>query len=181
MKKLTKPSYLEHAQYYEQYLDKLPADTHVLNDLKQQMAVIKFIINNHSAEQLAYRYAPAKWSVIAVLQHCLDVERIFIYRALRFARADKTPLPFFDEDEYAIQADKQHIKPKQLFKEYQTQRAATIVFFNHLTAAQLKQVGIASNANMSVRACAWIILAHTQHHLQVLKERYQINIVPPAK
>jgi hypothetical protein len=41
-----------------------------------------------------------KWTIKDIIQHLIDTERIFSYRAMRISRNDKTPLASFDEDDY---------------------------------------------------------------------------------
>lgn len=178
MKKISPPSHLEHAVYYEKYLPLVNKDDSVLDQLRENFKTIHGVLKELSKEQLQYTYAEGKWTIPDILMHLIDCERVFLYRAMRFSRNDRTPLPFFDEDEYAKQAMASKIPIKKLLTEYASTRKATISFFNNLTAAQLKRVGMASNYNMSVRACVWIICAHEIHHWNVINERYQIN---PAK
>jgi uncharacterized damage-inducible protein DinB len=174
MKKIGFPTELEYAMYYEPYFKLVDKNTSVLDQLKTNAKEITELLKRCSVEQLQYRYAVGKWSIKDILQHLMDVERIFIYRALRFARKDTTPLPFFDENLFAKVANAEAISIKKLLKEYTTCRNATISFFNNMDAAKQKATGIASNYTMSVRACAWIICAHELHHLQIIKERYLV-------
>lgn len=172
MKRIPKPLPTEYAVYYSRYIDQIPETTHILQELKEGAKDFEKQLLSLSEEQLLYRYAEGKWSIKDILQHLIDCERIFMYRALRFSRNDQTPLPFFEEDDYAVaaEADKQSIK--NLLKEFKTVRAATLSFFNNQSQKSLKRTGIASQAAMSVRACAWIICAHEKHHRSIMMERY---------
>ncbi|MBL7764882.1 MAG: DinB family protein [Chitinophagaceae bacterium] len=172
MKKITKPEHTEHALYYEQYIKDVPDDISVLDQLKNNARLLEKQLLNLTESQLTVPYAPEKWCIKDVLQHLIDCERIFAYRALRFARKDREPLPFFDENAFAKAACAKDIPLKKLLKEYKTNRAATIALFNNMNAATLKRAGMASNFTMSVRACAWIICGHELHHWKVMKERY---------
>ena len=104
--------------------------------------------------------------------HLIDGERVFLYRAMRFARNDKSPLPFFDENEFAKQANATAMPIRKILKEYKTTRQATLAFFTNQSAATLKRIGMASNASMSVRACTWIICGHELHHWNIIQDRY---------
>lgn len=172
MKKIQKPEGIEYALFYENYLEKVPADISVQDALKAAAKSVARLYKSLPVDKLLYRYAEGKWSMKDILMHLIDVERVFVYRAMRFARKDRTPLPFFDENEFAKYALADKIPLSKLLKEYMATRAATLAFFNNLNAAQLKSSGIASRAAMSVRACIWIIYAHEQHHLQIIEERY---------
>lgn len=172
MKKITKPFSAEHALYYENYINLVPQNESVLQQLKSNAKQIIALYKSIPENDLLYRYQTDKWSMKDILMHIIDVERVFIYRAMRFARKDKTPLPFFNENEFAIHANADSIKTNNLLKEYQTNRNASIQFLNNLTSQQYKTMGIASNCATSVRACAYIICGHELHHLAVIRERY---------
>jgi uncharacterized damage-inducible protein DinB len=172
MKSIVKPQFMEYARYYEQYLDVVPAELKVLKALKEQAKNLVSLYKAQSEEQLRFAYAEGKWNMKDILMHLIDVERVFVYRAMRFARKDKSPLPFFDENDFAKNAQANNIPLPRLLKEYQSVRAATLAFFNNLQAKQLKETGIAGQASMSVRACVWIIYAHELHHLNIINERY---------
>ncbi|MFT3886091.1 MAG: DinB family protein [Flavobacteriales bacterium] len=140
---------LDHAAAgIHRYMDALPADRH------------------------AYRYAPGKWSVKEVLQHLVDTERIFAYRALRFARNDSTPLPGFDENTYVPEARSDARQLAGILREHDAVRAATIELFRGLDAQGMMRSGIANGKPISVRAIGWTIAGHAMHHLGVLRERY---------
>jgi uncharacterized damage-inducible protein DinB len=172
MKKITKPTDLEYAVYYEPFLQKLPADINVFKELKDNASQIKMLLSSLTEQQLTTPYAADKWTIKDILQHLIDFERVLIYRAMSFARNDKRPIPFFDENEYAKQANASKQPIKKLLKNYKAVRQATLAFFDNQTAATLKRSGIASNYTMSVRACAWIICGHEMHHLNVINEKY---------
>jgi uncharacterized damage-inducible protein DinB len=172
MKKIARPEFTEHAMYYEQYINKIDDSISVLTQMKDNCKLLETLLLSYTDEQLCIPYAPGKWSLKDLLVHIIDCERVFVYRAMRFARNDKSPLPFFDENEFAKEAKANNISIKKLLKEYKTTRQATIAFFNNLPASVLKRHGIASSYPMSVRACAWIIVGHEIHHMNVMKERY---------
>jgi uncharacterized damage-inducible protein DinB len=175
MKHITEPSYLEYAMYYENYIKKVDKTKSVLDQLKFNAKSTVELIKSLSVEQLTTPYAEGKWSIKDIIQHLIDCERVFVYRAMRFARNDKSPLPFFDENNFAVEAKANQIPTSKLIKEFITTRNASITFFNNQSASVLKRIGIASNYNMSVRACAWIICGHELHHIGVIKERYLFN------
>lgn len=172
MKKIARPAENEYALYYDAFLQSLEKDCHVLNTLKQQMQVIEKTLLPLSEAQLNYAYAPGKWTIKDIMQHLIDCERVFVYRAMRFSRNDNTPLPFFDENEFAIQANANDKSIRQLVKEYKTNRLASLAFFSNLSAAQCKRKGIAGSTPTTVRACAWILCGHEKHHWKVIEEKY---------
>jgi hypothetical protein len=175
MKKITKPHYTEHAVYYEPFIAKVSTDISVLDQLKEQQTEVLALLKNTELPWLNRPYAPNKWTILDIVQHLIDCERVFVYRAMRFARNDRSPLPFFDENAFAVEARRNNLHPKRLAKEFKTNRQATLAFFSHLSAAVLKREGIASQFTMSVRASVWIIAGHERHHLDVIRERYPLS------
>jgi uncharacterized damage-inducible protein DinB len=172
VKKIDKPTDIEYAVYYEPFLKKILPSTVILQQLKTNAVHIKTILLALTEEQLNTPYATGKWTIKDILQHLIDFERVLVYRAMSFARNDKRPIPFFDEKEYAKQANATKQPIKKLVKDYKAVRQSTLTFFENQTAASLRRTGIASNYTMSVRACAWIICGHEMHHLDVIQERY---------
>lgn len=172
MKKINKPKDTEYALYYDPYIALVQTDVSVLDQLKTSAKELSALYKSLNPEVLIRPYAEGKWSLKDILMHLIDAERVFVYRAMRFARMDRTPLPFFDENEFAQAAQADKISLPKLLKEYNACRNLTIAFFNNLTAKQTERAGIASQFTMSVRACAWIIMGHELHHRKVIMERY---------
>lgn len=123
-------------------------------------------------DKLEYRYAQGKWTIKEIIQHLMDAERVFSYRALRIARQDETPLPGFEQDDYIqpSQANKRSIE--DLINEFKAIRLSTISLFDSFSNDMLMQLGTASNSPVSVRAIGFIIMGHEIHHCEVIKERY---------
>ncbi len=119
-----------------------------------------------------HRYAPGKWSIKEVVQHVTDSERVFTYRALRFARNDRTPLPGFDENDYAPASDAERRSMDDLLNEAATVRASTIALYRSFTMEMLERRGSANNNTISAHALGWIIAGHAAHHLRIIHQRY---------
>jgi hypothetical protein len=117
-------------------------------------------------------YAENKWTAKQILQHCIDTERIMAYRAMRIARHDVTPLPGFDENSFAANADISHKSLADLLHEFSVLRESSILLFRSLSNAALLREGIASNKPITVLALGFTIVGHPLHHLRVLQERY---------
>jgi len=117
-------------------------------------------------------YAPGKWTVRDVLQHVIDAERIFAYRALRFARRDATILPPFDENEYAVTAGANQRSLHELTDEFFALRASTIALFQSFDTTMLQQEGQTSSGSISVLALGFAIAGHLLHHTAIFEERY---------
>jgi hypothetical protein len=121
-----------------------------------------------------FRYAPDKWSVKELLCHVMDAERIFAYRALRFARHDNTPLPGFEENDYAPRANAEARILRQLAEEMMRLRATTLDLFASFSPEMLEQSGFANNYRISVKNLGFVIAGHESHHRQVLVDRYDL-------
>jgi uncharacterized damage-inducible protein DinB len=172
MKKIGKPVGESFPHYFQRYIDQVPEDGNLVANLKAIQAETKLLINGLSEEKLLYRYAEGKWSIKEILVHIADTERIFTYRALRFARADSTPLPGFNENDYAPHSKADKRKINAILKEMATIRAASLSFIDSLDNKMLKRTGSASNNIMSVKTLVNLIYGHHKHHLNILKERY---------
>jgi uncharacterized damage-inducible protein DinB len=135
---------------------------------KQALDVIRAIPESKGE----FRYAPGKWSIKELLCHMIDVERIFAYRTLRFARNDKTPLSGFEENDYAPEANAHARSIKQIADQMERLRQTTIDLFEGFTPEMLRRKGIANNSELSVVNLGFIIPGHETHHRKVLQERY---------
>jgi uncharacterized damage-inducible protein DinB len=172
MRRIDKPDEGEYAPYAIMYMSLVPDDGRVLDHLEASLAAITDYARSLSEEQLAYRYAPGKWTVKDIIAHLSDGERIFVYRALRFARHDPTELPGFDQDPYVVHAGANGRSIGDLLDELTAVRRATLAFFASLDDEALLRRGVANGHPMSVRAAAYHIAGHELHHLRVLGERY---------
>ncbi len=130
------------------------------------------IFSELSEEQSRFAYAEGKWSLKELLQHLIDAEKIFAYRALRFARKDKTELPGWDEELYAKHYFSDERTIKNLIAEFETVRKSSSIFFENLNQEQLSQTGIANRNEIAVETIGKLIVGHNIHHLNIIKERY---------
>jgi len=133
------------------------------------------LIHSIPENKADFRYAEGKWSIREVLCHMLDAERIFSYRALRFARNDRTPLAGFDEVAYAGQLNAEGRSLSQIGEEMQHLRSSSVDLFNSFTPEMLTRKGTANNNELSVGALGIIIAGHETHHGKILKERYLVG------
>lgn len=127
---------------------------------------------NLTEVQGRYKYAPDKWSIKDVILHLIDSERVFAYRALRFARNDKTELSGFEQNDYVPEAHADERTIHNLLSEFTNVRAATVDLFSSFNEEIRKRSGIANGVEMSVEALGYIISGHLVHHMNVLNERY---------
>ena len=130
------------------------------------------LVHSIPEEKADYRYADGKWTIRELLCHIIDAERIFTYRALRFARNDKTPLSGFEENDYAPQANASGRSLQKIAAEMAHLRSATIDLFEGFTPEMLTRKGTANKNELSVIVLGFIIAGHETHHCNILKERY---------
>ena len=166
-----KPKSNEYPTYYNRYVDLIESDD-ILAVLESHNQEMHDLLSRIGEEAAVFRYAPEKWSVKEVMGHVIDVERIFAYRALRFARNDKTPLPEFDEDDYVKYANFDSRTLIDLSDEFRIVRESTLTMFYSFEDEIYSRVGSASGYNFSVRAIPFIIAGHEAHHRQVIREKY---------
>lgn len=119
-----------------------------------------------------FRYAPGKWTTKEVFQHIIDIERVFSYRALCFARNERAPLPGMDENAYQAQSRAGHRKPDDIMRELETVRRSTVELFESFDEEALRGSGTANGKHVTVPALGWIIAGHAEHHLRIIRERY---------
>jgi hypothetical protein len=166
-----RPEPNEAAPYYSTYTDLVSSDN-VLEAIETQMEETLSFLSSVSEKQSLHRYAPEKWSIRELLNHVNDTERVFLFRALWFARGFPDALPSFDQDIGVAGAGADQVSWAQHLEEFRSIRLATINFFRNLPAEGWMRSGIASDNPFTVRALAYIIAGHLAHHLAVIRERY---------
>lgn len=166
----------EFQKYIQRYLDLVPTENW-LEELKNSSAQTLEIYQQFSEEQSNFAYAEGKWSLKILLQHLIDAERIFVYRALRFSRNDRTELAGWDEDEYAKQYFPEERSLESLVEEFKYLRNSTSLFFENLNQTVLTRTGIANDNEISVKTIGKLVVGHNIHHLNIIKERYLPHLI----
>jgi len=172
---IERPGPSEYADFYAGYISGLPAGD-VLEILESQKDQLHRLAANVEGDQETFRYAPGKWSIREMVGHLIDAERVFSYRALCFSRGDETPLPGFDENFYVDNASFDSRSLSSLIEELTLLRSANVLLFRSLAPEDLARIGVANTYPVSVRALAFILAGHLQHHFNVLRERYGIEV-----
>lgn len=167
----TKPDPSEMTSYQRSYADLVP-EGDLLSVLEKNSKEVVQLLSPLSPEKLKYRYAEGKWSIPQLLVHVMDAERIFSYRILCIARGDKTPLPGFEEDDYARNSNADERAFSEVLEEYINVRKATISLLKSLNDSLLSNTGISNTKKVSVRTLCYILAGHEIHHVNVLKEKY---------
>lgn len=157
--------------FYKSYIDVL-GDVELLDMLRRQSVQFPGFIESIPDQLWHHRYLPEKWTVVQVLQHIIDSERIFQYRAFRFSRGDTTVLSGFDQDSYAENSMAERRSKESIIEEYQVVRKSSILLFGTLDQKSLENTGIASNLDWSVAALGFVICGHQKHHRDILRKHY---------
>lgn len=168
---VARPEPGEYAPYYDRYISMISGED-ILNTLDQQRRETMLLLSGRDEEDGNFRYAPEKWSSKEVLGHVCDTERIFTYRALRFSRADATPLAGFEQDDYVRNGPFANRPLCDLIEDFISVRRATLSLFRTLDEGAWMRRGMANQNEVSVRALAYIIAGHEVHHRRILEEKY---------
>jgi len=174
MRIIPPPQSGEYPPYAIMYMKLLPTDGLILRHLWDNFLMMKELICSLPEEKLYHRYAPGKWSIKETLVHIVDDERIFAYRALRFARGEQNNLIGFDQDSFAALSEADSRELDNIFEEYEAVRRSTIAMFNGLPENSLMRTGHGTGTfnDATVRALAYHIAGHELHHFNLLKEKY---------
>ena len=161
----------EAAPYYSAYINLVPGEN-ILGAIEAQLDETVKFLEGVSEERSLHRYEPEKWSLRELLSHVNDTERVFLYRALWFARGFQDPLPSYDQNIGVAGAEADNVSWARHVEEFRSIRQSTINFFRNLPPESWERSGIASDNHVTVRALAYIIAGHVAHHAAVIRERY---------
>ncbi len=166
-----RPSASEAAPYYFNYINRVSSDD-IVPVLQSQLDETAAFLGGISEEKSLFRYAPEKWSIRQMWGHVNDAERIFLMRALWFARGHESAMPSFEQDIAVSVAQSDAVSWARHVEEFREVRRATISFFRNLPQEAWDRSGVASGNPVTVRACAYIVAGHVAHHMAVLREKY---------
>ena len=171
---LGRPQPNEAASSYSTYINRVTSDD-IVTVLATQLDETVAFLSAISEEQSLHRYASDKWSMRELLGHVNDSERVFMFRAMWFARGFQDPLPSFDQEVGFKAAESDKVSWASHIDEFRAIRSATLAFFRHLPEDAWLRSGIASDSSVTVRALAYIVAGHLSHHANVLRERYLVE------
>lgn len=171
---MKKPQANEYPALYQNYID-LVKGSNILKTLKDQVLDIQALISQIPEEKQSYAYDVGKWTIKEVIGHIIDTERVLGYRAMRFARKDKTPLPGFDENLYIENGnfDKQTLY--SLAHEFAIVREANLAMFKNFDEEALSQIGTANGLDASPRGIMYMIAGHAIHHMNTIRTKYLLD------
>ena len=168
---ISRPLPSEFAPYCAKYIALVPAGD-LVAILESESRAMFALLNSISEEKSAHRHAPGKWSIRESVLHVADVERILSYRALRFARADSTPLAGFEPSNYVAPSEAENRTWRSIIDEFAAVREATLILFRNLPPDSWLRGGVADGSPYTVRAIAFTLVGHSIHHCKILSERY---------
>ena len=168
---MSKPLPANYPGHFKRYIDLVPETESLSAILNQGLEIMPFL-SAISEEKSMYAYAEGKWTIKELLQHIIDAERIFTYRALCIARGEKENLPGFEENDYAANSFANNRRWDSLVKEFITVRQSTELLFKSFTEEMLDNLGTSNNKTIDVSSIGFIIAGHYYHHKKILLERY---------
>jgi DinB superfamily len=168
---LSRPDADEYFEYYGKYISLVP-DGDVRDHLRTQLFESIALLEGVPDAKAKQAYGAGKWTLKEAVLHLSDTERVFGYRMLRIARADATPLPGFEQDEWVPHSCANDRAMTNLVMEFAAVRASTLALIDSLPAEAWARKGTASGHTISVRALAYIAAGHERHHIKIFRERY---------
>jgi len=168
---MTKPSPTTYPEYFQLYINQVKEDD-LKTAFKNQMPAAEIFFQSISEELSKKKYADDKWTIKEVLQHIIDTERVFSYRAMCFARREQHILPSFDENSYAINSNANNRDWNNLIQEFTAIRKSTEYLFDSFTDDALKSIGKASDYTITAAAIGFVTVGHVNHHIRIIQERY---------
>jgi uncharacterized damage-inducible protein DinB len=168
---INRPQPEEYPDYYQPYMDVLQ-EGDVLYLLEKQAVDLQHIFRNLDDKRTEEAYAEGKWTIKELLQHMIDSERIFAYRALCISRGEEASLPGYDEDKYVYNSMANSRLIKDMLEEYEVVRRSSLIMFRSFTSEMLDTYGVGNGKRVTVRGIIHVLAAHEQHHMNILQERY---------
>lgn len=158
-------------EYFDRYINKTDDVDH-MEALKISLREIEELPMEKLRALGDKVYAPGKWTVKEILQHMIDTERVFAYRAVAFARGETGQVLSFDEDLYAKNSDANRRTVDELVEELKLVRRSLIALYASFTKEMLMRTGKGFRGPYSVLSIAFITAGHQRWTMDVIKERY---------
>lgn len=173
---MSAPSPTSAPGYFQVYINQV-SEKELPDAFRNQSNLIKDFFPSISEERSLFAYAEGKWSLREMLQHIIDAERIFTYRAVSFARKERAHLPGFEENDYAANSAANNRTWQSLIGELVAVRQSTLYLFNSFTPEMLAETGTSNNNLFSVASIGFITVGHLNHHKRIIEERYLPQIM----
>ena len=164
----------EYAPYYQDYISQVSEDE-ILPVLRSQLDALDVLLGRVTPERETHRYAEGKWSIREIVGHLIDGDRVFGYRAFAIARGDRNNMPGFDQNEYILTSPYDRLDLEDLLSEFRLVRLSNIAMLRTLDEESWMRIGTANENQVSVRALAFIMAGHVRHHMEVLRDKYELG------
>lgn len=132
-------------------------------------------INRLPDTKADYAYAPGKWTVKEVIQHIIDMERVFAYRSLTIARGDQQALPGADHDLFYLHQRSKARPFDDLKEEFTAMRYDHNILFRSFDGEALAATGSVLGNLTTCKSWIYASFGHGLHHVGILKDRYDIK------
>ena len=172
---MAKPGKNEYPAYYQTYIDALDDQGNVLSQMETSLRFFEKELSELALDKQEFSYAEGKWTIKEIIQHLIDTERVFVYRALRYSRKDKSTLLSYDENVFVANYEINKRNYDNLVNEFMLLRRSTILMFQNFDEEYLDREGKVGEDIFSVRALGYICSGHVLHHLKVIRERYLLT------
>lgn len=133
-------------------------------------------VNDIDIEQLKRiglkTYEKDKWSIHKIVQHLIDWERIWCYRAVLFARGEGTVPDGHDQEVMGKNSNADELSIERLLNELSIVRQSTIMMFESFDEKILETNCDFFEYEMPLSAIGYTITAHQTHHFNIIRERY---------
>ena len=169
-----RPQPNEHHPYFSTYIDLVPEES-VIPVLRDQFQEVQNMLGGLDSDTVSILHPPYTWTLLQVLGHCIDTERVFAYRICRFAVSDATELPGFDQDDFVANTDFSQVTMAALLDEFKGLRDSNIRMLERYSPEVWNRQGTADGNSLSVRAAAFILAGHIRHHLRIIKKRLGLS------
>jgi hypothetical protein len=169
------PASSEYPPFFAGYVGLVP-EIDIVPVLAAQTALVEEVAASVGADRELYAYGPGKWTIRQVMGHLVDAERVFAYRALCFSRGEQQPLPGFNENAYVDHARFNDRRLAEMTGEFALMRQANVAMLGALDDAQWSNAGVSNGKSITVRAIAYVMAGHVRHHVNILAERYGVDL-----
>lgn len=162
----------EIGDFYWGYINLIPDDAELTDTLQKNTAEMIKFLKSVPDNKWRYSYTEGKWSILEMVQHLIDTDRIFQYRALAFARNERQSLPGFDHDVYVLNSDANQRSPADLVSEFKAVRESGLYLFRSFSDDMLSRKGTMNDITATARAIGFIMAGHALHHKDIISKRY---------
>jgi hypothetical protein len=160
----------EYAEFYGVYIGKVP-DGDIVEQFKSQIGEFRSVLDGIDEPSAGVLHEPYTWTIKQVVGHLIDAERVFGYRAHRFACGDVRPILGMEQNPWVDNMDYETPTLAELTDELEYSRRANHSFFKRIAPAAWDRKGEADGKAITVRALAYCMVGHVTYHLDIIQSR----------